>query len=91
MGGAVALVGIAMNTVTGFLIERGALFWLAGLCGCYGLAFLAFAGRADAFHAVYVVTFVLAFAAVNLARARQIRWDIDRMRAELRRLAPPDA
>lgn len=90
LGSLVALVGIGMNTVTGFLIERGALFWLAGLCGCYGLAFLAFAERAGTFHVVYVVAFVLAFAAVNLARARQVRSDIDRMRAQLRDLAVPD-
>lgn len=90
-GSLVALAGIGMNTVTGFLIERGAMFWLAGLCGCYGLAFLAFAGRADTFHAVYVVSFVLAFALVNLVRARQIRHDVDRMRAQLRCLAPPEA
>lgn len=85
-GALVTLVGIAMHTVTGFLIERGALFWLAGLCTAYGLAFMAYAAQADPFHAAYVVVFVLAFAAVNLARARQIRGDIDKMRADLRRL-----
>lgn len=87
-GALVALVGIALNTVVGLLIERGALFWLSGLCASYGCAFLAFAGRADAFHAVYVVTFVLTFASVNLVRTRQVRHDVDAMRAQLQRLAP---
>jgi hypothetical protein len=86
-GAVVALVGIAQHTVVGLLIERGALFWLSGLCAAYGCAFLAFAGRADAFHAVFVVTFVLAFALVNLVRARQVRRDVDAMRTQLRRLA----
>jgi hypothetical protein len=87
IGAVVALVGIAQHTVVGLLIERGALFWLSGLCAAYGCAFLAFAGRTDAFHAVFVVTFVLAFALVNLVRARQVRRDVDAMRTQLRRLA----
>lgn len=86
LGAVVALVGIALHSVTGLLIERGALFWLAGLCAAYGCAFLAFAERADIFHAVFVVTFVLTFALVNLVRAWQVRRDVDAILAQLRYL-----
>lgn len=86
IGAAAALVGIGLGTVVGLLIERAALFWLAGLCGAYGMAFLAFSSRSDVFHAVYVVTFVALFALANLTRARAIRRDIDRLRWTLRRL-----
>lgn len=51
LGALIALIGIALHTVAGLLIERGALFWLSGLCAAYGCAFLASAGRAGAFHA----------------------------------------
>jgi hypothetical protein len=83
-----ALVGIAMHNLTGLLVERAALFVLAGLCGAYGLVFLGFAGRSDPAHAVYVVVLVLAYAAVNLVRATQIRRDVDSIRHGLRLLGP---
>lgn len=86
-GALLALAGIALHTVTGMLIEGAALIGLAGLCSAYGAAFLAYAGRADLFHAVFVVAFVAAYAGVNLARARQVRREVDTFRAELRRLA----
>lgn len=86
-GAVLALVGIALHTVVGLLVERVALFVLAGLCGAYGLAFLAYAGRADVGHVLYVVPLVLAYAAVNLVRARQIRRELDQTHRELRRLA----
>lgn len=87
-GALLVLAGIVLHTVTGLLIERAALFVLAALCGAYGLAFLAASTRAgaDPGHLVYAVVLVLAFAGVNLLRARQIRREIDQTRSELRRL-----
>lgn len=82
-----ALMGVAMAGVTGLMVERGALFVLAGLCGCYGLVFFARAGVADPLHAAYVVVLVLAYAGVNLARAVQIRRELDLVRHGLRHLA----
>ena len=76
LGALVALAGIIWHGHTGLLIERAALLGLAGVCVSYGLAFLLHADRADLFHAVYVVVFVGAFAAVNVARAAQIRREI---------------
>lgn len=86
-GASIALVGIALHTLTGLLIERAALFGIAGLCGAYGMAFLATAGRADPFHAVFVVVLVGVYAAINLARAFQVRRDIDQIRLGLQKLA----
>lgn len=71
MGAVLALVGLALHTVAGLLVERGARFWLAGLYGCYGVEFLAFAGRADLGHAVYVVVLVNAYALVWTGSAGQ--------------------
>lgn len=86
VGAGLALVGIAMHTITGLLLERASLFFLSGLCASYGLAFLAASARSDVFHAAYVVFFVLSFAGVNLLRARQIRRDVDEERLKLRKL-----
>lgn len=74
-GALLALVGIAWRSLNGLLLE-GAALALAGLCGSYGFAFLIHAGRADLSHVVFVVAFVAVFAAVNLARARQIGTEI---------------
>lgn len=96
-GAVLALGGITAHSLGGLLVERAALFFLAGLCASYGLAFLAASDRADIFHAAYVVFFVLTFAAVNLLRARQIRRDIDEERRKLRQIGdlraslPPEA
>ncbi|MGH3987823.1 MAG: hypothetical protein ACRDTZ_10945 [Pseudonocardiaceae bacterium] len=87
VGVMVALLGITLASVAGLLVERAALFWLAGLCMAYGLAFWAAADRSDPYHAAYVVVFVLGFAAVNLARATQIRSAVDAKRAALRKMA----
>lgn len=89
-GSVAALVGIALATVVGLLLERAALLWLAGLCAAYGMAFLAFPAGADVFHTVYVVTFVGSFALVNLVRARDIRRGVNSMRGDLRGLADPE-
>lgn len=93
LGSLVALVGIIWHGHTGLLIERAALLGLAGVSASYGLAFLIHSGRADLFHAVYVVVFVGAFAAVNIARAQQIRREIQVSQAArltvLHALQPP--
>jgi hypothetical protein len=86
----VALAGVVAGTVTGLLIERAALFFLAGLCGGYGLVFFANAGIADPVHAAYVVVLVLAYAGVNLTRALQVRRDLDLLRRGLCHLAGPE-
>lgn len=91
IGALVALAGIVLHSVTGLLVERAALLGLAGLCGAYGLAFLATASRAGLFHAVFVVVLVGAYALVNLARAVQVRRDIDALRTDLQKLAAPEA
>lgn len=75
-----------LHNLAGLRIEQAALLWLAGLCGFYGVIFLAHAGRAELGHVLYVVPLVLAFAAVNLVRARQITREIDQARQGLRRL-----
>jgi hypothetical protein len=87
VGAVVGLLGIALHTLTGMLIERAALLGLSGLCAAYGAAFLAHASRADLFHAVFVVVFVAAYAVVNLARACQVRREINQVRAQLQWIA----
>jgi hypothetical protein len=95
IGAALALAGIIWHTEQGLLLERAALVFLTGLCGSYSTAFLLTAGRADPLHALFVVVFVAAFGAVNLARARQIRLDLRDSRAArlltLTALQPPEA
>lgn len=54
-------------------MERAALLALGGLCGAYGLAFLAASHRADVGHVLFVLPLVVLFAVVNLVRAHQIR------------------
>lgn len=87
LGSVMALFGVALGTVTGLLVEQSGLFILAGICSGYGLAFLAFAGRADPAHVAYSVSLVLVYAVVNLARARQIHKDIASLKRGLRKLA----
>jgi uncharacterized membrane protein len=89
-GAVLALVGIALHTLTGLLVERAGLFALAGLCGAYGLTFGALAGRVDPVHSVAITLLVFAFAAVNLARAGQIRREVNGVRHDLRKLASPE-
>jgi hypothetical protein len=80
VGSLVALGGIAVGTVVGMLVERAALFALAGFCGAVGLVVLS---RADVGQALYVTPLLLAYAAVHLVRARQVRADISRLRKAL--------
>lgn len=87
VGSLTALVGIAVGTVVGMLVERAALFALAGLCGAVGAFVLS---RADLVHALYVVPLLLAYAAVHLVRARQVRNDIARIRQALANPAAPE-
>lgn len=75
-GATLALVGIAVGTVVGLLVERAALFGLAGLCAAFGVLV---ASRADLVHALYVVPLLLAYAAVHLHRARQAYRDVGRI------------
>ncbi|MGH3599996.1 MAG: hypothetical protein ACRDQH_06930 [Pseudonocardiaceae bacterium] len=76
-----ALVGIALGTLTGLLLERAAMFSLAGLCGCFAIV-VAFG--ADLAQGLYVVPLLATYAAVHYHRAGQVRRDIDRTRAQLR-------
>lgn len=88
LGGSVlALMGITLGTLVGMLLERAALFALAGLCGAFGLLV---ASRADAIHLAYVVPLLLTYAVVHLIRARQVRRDITRVRKTLAGLADPE-
>lgn len=75
-----ALVGIALGTYTGLLIERAALWSLAGALAWVGLAFLGFATRVDALHLIYVTPLLLVAAGVALQRTTQIRRDLTRIR-----------
>lgn len=84
-----ALVGIALGTYTGLMIERAALFTLAGLFAWVGLAFLGLFTRVDAFHLAYVAPMLLIAAWVSLDRTRQIRRDLERIRCNL--VTPPPA
>jgi hypothetical protein len=80
---ALALVGIITGTVTGLLLERAALYFLAGLLGWVGVAFLSFAAKINALHLVYVTPLLLIAAAVMLSRTWQIRRDLNRIRQHL--------
>lgn len=75
-----ALVGIALGTYTGLMLERAALFALAGLFGCVGIAFVGFAARVDALHLLFVAPLLVGAALVMLSRTKQIRCDLTRMR-----------
>jgi hypothetical protein len=86
-GSLLALGGIAVGTVVGMLVERAALFALAGLCGAVGVLVLS---RVDLVHALYVVPLLLAYAAVHLVRIRQVRNDIARIRQALANIAAPE-
>ena len=88
-GSVLALLGVTLGTYTGLMIERGALFILAGAFGWVGLAFLGFMTRVDALHLGYVTPMLLAAAFVAISRAHQIRRDLARMRVNMSALAAP--
>jgi hypothetical protein len=87
IGAAVTAVGIIMHTFTGLLVEKAGLFILVGICAGYVVAFLAFAGRADPVHVISIVALIALYAAINIARARQIHRDIVGLKHGLRKLA----
>ena len=78
---ALALVGIALGTLVGMLIERAAMFSLSALCVCFAIVVGAGADVAQSF---YVVPLLLTYGVVHFHRAHQIRRDINRARAQLR-------
>lgn len=86
LGAISALIGIAMHSITGLLVERAALFLLSGVCLSFGTAFIASILRVDLFHVLYVSFFVYSFGAVNITRALQVRRDIDEERRKLRQI-----
>lgn len=81
-----AIIGIITGTVTGLLIERAALYLLAGLLGWVGLAFLSYATAVNALHLLFVTPLLLIASAVMLTRTWQIRRDLNRIRTRLRAL-----
>ena len=78
-----ALVGIALGTYTGLMIEWAALYALAGAFSWVGLAFLGFSTRVDALHLLYVTPMLLVAAGVALSRTQQIRNDLVKIRANV--------
>lgn len=83
LSSALALVGIAMATLTGMLIERAAMYSLSALCACFAVV-VAFG--ADLAQSLYVVPMLATYGVVHYHRTRQVRRDIDRTRAQLRAL-----
>ncbi|GLW91781.1 hypothetical protein [Actinokineospora globicatena] len=77
VGALVSLVGVFLAGYIGPLLERAGLIGLALLCAGYAVTILGlFGGRGLSF-----ALFMLAFAAANLVRARQIGRELDEMQA----------
>lgn len=85
-GSLLALAGVALASVVGTLLERAALFLLAGLSGGYTIGAVVLC-VVDTGPSAYATTLVAGFGLLCLTRTRQIRSDLDARRQALRKLA----
>jgi hypothetical protein len=83
-----SLIGIALGTITGLLIERAGLFLLSGMFAWVGVAFLVLANQVDGIHLLFVSPLLLIASGVIVQRAYQIGFDIKRIKKQLSSLPP---